>query len=34
VHILPGASQDILASFFDGTLTEGTKIHGNSGHAA
>ncbi len=30
VHILPGASPDILASFFDGTLTEGTKIHGNN----
>jgi acetylglutamate kinase len=30
VHILPGASSDILAKFANGTLTEGTKIHGNS----
>jgi acetylglutamate kinase len=30
VHILPGASQNILAKFIDGTLVEGTKIHGNS----
>ena len=29
VLILPGASQDILAKFMDGTLTEGTKIHGH-----
>jgi acetylglutamate kinase len=29
VHILPGASPDILAKFTDGSLSEGTKIHGN-----
>jgi acetylglutamate kinase len=29
VHILPGMSPDILTRFVDGTLTEGTKIHGN-----
>jgi acetylglutamate kinase len=29
VHILPGMSQDILTRFVEGTLTEGTKIHGN-----
>jgi acetylglutamate kinase len=29
VHILPGMSPDILARFIEGTLTEGTKIHGN-----
>ncbi|MBN1566535.1 MAG: acetylglutamate kinase [Acidobacteria bacterium] len=30
VHILPGAGRDILTKFFDGSLSEGTKIHGNS----
>jgi acetylglutamate kinase len=30
VHILPGSSPDVLTRFADGTLTEGTKIHGNS----
>jgi acetylglutamate kinase len=30
IHILPGASPNILSKFIDGTLTEGTKIHGNS----
>jgi acetylglutamate kinase len=30
VLILPGASKEILAKFIDGTLTEGTKIHGNN----
>jgi acetylglutamate kinase len=30
VHILPGASPNILARFIDGSLTEGTKIHGDS----
>jgi acetylglutamate kinase len=30
VHVLPGASADILEQFIDGTLTEGTKIHGNN----
>ncbi len=30
VHILPGASPDILVKFIEGSLTEGTKIHGNS----
>jgi acetylglutamate kinase len=30
VHILPGASPDILAKFANGSLIEGTKIHGNS----
>ncbi len=30
VYILPGSSPDILARFFDGTLTEGTKINGNN----
>jgi acetylglutamate kinase len=30
VYILPGASRNILEKFTDGTLTEGTKIHGNS----
>jgi acetylglutamate kinase len=29
VHILPGSSPGILTRFADGTLTEGTKIHGN-----
>jgi acetylglutamate kinase len=29
VHILPGASPDVLVRFADGTLTEGTKIHGD-----
>ena len=29
VHILPGLSPDILTRFADGTVTEGTKIHGN-----
>lgn len=29
VHILPGSSPDILARFINGTLTEGTQIHGN-----
>lgn len=29
VHILPGMSPDILTRFVEGTLTEGTKIHGN-----
>jgi acetylglutamate kinase len=29
VHILPGASPDILTRFAEGTLTEGTEIHGN-----
>lgn len=29
VHILPGASPDVLAKFMKGTLTEGTIIHGN-----
>jgi acetylglutamate kinase len=28
VHILPGASPDILTQFIEGTLTEGTHIHG------
>ena len=28
VWILPGASPDILLKFADGSLTEGTKIHG------
>jgi len=30
VHIVPGASPDILVKFADGILTEGTKIHGNN----
>jgi acetylglutamate kinase len=30
VLILPGASPDILTRFADGTLKEGTKIHGNN----
>ncbi len=30
VCILPGASPDILTRFADGTLMEGTKIHGNN----
>ena len=30
VHILPGASRNILTKFIDGVSTEGTKIHGNS----
>jgi acetylglutamate kinase len=30
VHILPGSSPDILTKFVDGTLTEGTRIHGNN----
>ncbi|NLV31061.1 MAG: acetylglutamate kinase [Acidobacteria bacterium] len=30
VHILPGASPDILTRFAEGTLKEGTKIHGNA----
>jgi acetylglutamate kinase len=29
VHILPGSSPDILLKFIQGTLTEGTIIHGN-----
>jgi acetylglutamate kinase len=29
VYILPGSSPDILIKFVEGTLTEGTKIHGN-----
>jgi acetylglutamate kinase len=29
VHILPGVSPDILNRFVEGTLAEGTKIHGN-----
>jgi acetylglutamate kinase len=29
VHILPGASPDVLAKFTDGSLIEGTKIHGD-----
>ncbi len=29
VHILPGAGRNVLTNFFDGTRTEGTKIHGN-----
>jgi acetylglutamate kinase len=30
VYILPGDSPDILSKFIGGTLTEGTKIHGNN----
>jgi acetylglutamate kinase len=30
VRILPGASPDILTRFADGTLMEGTEIHGNN----
>ena len=30
VHILPGSAPDIITRFTDGTLTEGTKIHGNN----
>jgi acetylglutamate kinase len=30
VWILPGSSPDILTRFADGTLTEGTKIHGHN----
>ncbi len=30
VHILPGSSPDILTRFINGTLTEGTKIHGDN----
>jgi acetylglutamate kinase len=30
VHILPGASPNIVDKFFNGTLSEGTKIHGNN----
>ncbi len=30
VHILPGSSPEILTRFAQGTLTEGTKIHGNN----
>ena len=30
VHILPGASPDILTRFAEGSLNEGTKIHGSS----
>jgi acetylglutamate kinase len=30
VWIVPGSSPDILTRFADGTLTEGTKIHGNN----
>jgi len=29
VYILPGADRDILVEFIQGTLTKGTKIHGN-----
>ncbi len=29
VHILPGSNPDVLTKFTDGTLAEGTKIHGN-----
>ncbi len=29
VWILPGAGPDVLTGFIDGTLTEGTQIHGN-----
>jgi acetylglutamate kinase len=29
VHILPGAENNILKKFLQGTLTEGTKIYGN-----
>jgi acetylglutamate kinase len=29
VHILPGAEKNMLRKFIKGTLTEGTKIHGN-----
>jgi acetylglutamate kinase len=30
VHIVPGADPDILIKFAQGTLTEGTKIHGKN----
>jgi acetylglutamate kinase len=30
VHILPGSSPDVLTKFIDGTLREGTCIHGNN----
>lgn len=30
VHILPGASPDVLTKFIDGTLREGTSIHGKN----
>jgi acetylglutamate kinase len=30
VYILPGSSPGVLARFAEGTLTEGTKIHGNN----
>jgi acetylglutamate kinase len=30
VHILPGAAPDVLARFIDGTLREGTHIHGKN----
>jgi acetylglutamate kinase len=30
VHILPGSAPDVLAQFVDGTLKEGTSIHGKN----
>jgi acetylglutamate kinase len=30
VYILPGSSPDVLMKFIDGTLKEGTSIHGKN----